>query len=187
MVHTQPFLLRRGGLVLATGMSALVLAACGGSDGGSDAAASGANASSSSSNDRDTARVRLQQSLRENGVDLPAGGPGGAGGGGGRQLSDSDREDLQEALQGPCKDLQQNAFGDISEEDRQEFQDAFQEFSSCMREQGVDIPDIRPGQGGPPAGGGGIDMDDPDVQAAQEKCRDKLPQGGPGGGPGGQQ
>ena len=174
--------------LLAVALSALSLAACGGSDSDSATAASGSS-SGSDANERDAARVRLTECLRENGVDVPDPGQrGGPGQGGGRP--DFDREELQEALEGPCKEFRDDAFGDISEEDRQEFQDAFQAFAQCMRDNGVDLPDPGqgggPGAGGPPGRGGGIDMDDPDVQAAQEKCRDKLPQGGPGGGgPGG--
>ena len=80
-----------------------------------------------------------------------------------------------------------DAVGNISDAQRQEFQDAFAKFSACMRQNGVDIPD--PGSGsGPPAGGGGqLDQSDPKVQAATKACQDKLPQRGQGGpgGPGG--
>ena len=58
-------------------------------------------------------------------------------------------------------------------------QDRFQEFSQCMRDEGVEVPDITAG-GGPPGGGEQLDQDDPDVQAAMEKCQGELPQGGPG-------
>ena len=64
---------------------------------------------------------------------------------------------------------------------------AMQEFTDCMRDQGVDLPE--PSQGGPPrggpGGGGGIDPNDKDTREAFEACQDKLPAGGPGGGPGG--
>jgi hypothetical protein len=54
-----------------------------------------------------------------------------------------------------------------------------------MRQQGVDLPAPSAG-GGPPIGGGGIDLSDPKVKAATTACQSKLPQGGPGGGgPGG--
>lgn len=188
---TSPSFLLRGGMALAAVLSALSIAACGGSD-DSQATASGASGggSSATANDRDTARLKLQQCLRDQGIDLPRPGQGGGPAGRLANLSSSDRRKLQEAFDGPCKRYQQNAFGNISDEDRQEMQDRFQEFASCMRDHGVDLPDIRPGQGGPPAGGDrGIDMNDPDVQEAQQACRDKLPQGGPGGpggGPGGQ-
>ena len=63
-------------------------------------------------------------------------------------------------------------------------QDSFQKFSQCMRDNGVDVPDI--GSGGGPSRGrpGRIDQDDPDVQTAPKTCQSKLPQGAgaPGGG-----
>lgn len=94
-------------------------------------------------------------------------------------LSEADRQKRRQALEGPCKDLQQGAFGHRSEEERQEFQDAFQRFAQCMRQNGVDVPDPTAGGGS----GGGVrmhelDRDDPDVQAAQEKCQSELPQRG---------
>ena len=49
-----------------------------------------------------------------------------------------------------------------------------------MRDEGVEVPDITAG-GGPPGGGEQLDQDDPDVQAAMEKCQGELPQGAPGG------
>lgn len=161
------------GALLAVGLSALALAACGGSD--SEAGSGSSRGSGSSSNEQDAARVRLTQCLRENGVDVPD-NPGQGG-----QGADIDRDKLQEALEGPCKEFQDDAFGDITEEDRQEMQDSFQQFAQCMRENGVDVPDIDTSGDGPPAGGGQLDQDDPDVQAAMEKCQDELPQGGPGG------
>jgi hypothetical protein len=160
------------------------LAACGSS--GEAESSSGSNGTSSDSSssagggDQDAGRVRLTQCLRENGVDVPDNaGPGSGGGAGG--AGNVDRDKLQEAMNGPCKKYQTEAFGNVSEEDRQEMQDSFQKFSQCMRDNGVDVPDIGSGDG-PPAGGGGIDQDDPDVQAAAKKCQSTLPQGGPGGG-----
>ena len=165
--------------LLVVAACSLAVAACGETDGAGSEGSSGEPASSS--NDRDAARVRLQECLREQGVELPDGGPGGGGG----ELSDIDRDEVQEAMEA-CAEFRDEAFGDITEEDRQEMQDAFAKFSQCMRDEGIDVPDIGAGGGGPPAGGDQIDMDDPDVQAALELCQDELPQGGPGAGPGGQ-
>jgi hypothetical protein len=151
------------------------LAACGSSgEAESSPGSSSGSSSSSQSGDEDAGRVRLTQCLRENGVEVPDNPAAGVAAG------DIDADELQAALNGPCKQFQDEAFGSISEEDRQEMQDRFQKFAQCMRDNGVDVPDIT--GGGPPAGGGGIDQDDPDVQAASEKCQDELPQGGPGGG-----
>jgi hypothetical protein len=153
------------------------LAACGSSGEAESSSSPTGSSSSAGGGDQDAGRVRLTQCLRENGVDVPDNaGPGNGGG-----AANIDRDKLQEAMNGPCKKYQTEAVGNISEEDRQEMQDSFQKFAQCMRDNGVDVPDIGSG-GGPPAGGGRIDQDDPDVQAASKKCQSKLPQGGPGGG-----
>ena len=166
--------------LLAVAACTLAVAACGETDSaGSDGSTAGA---SSSSNEQDAARVRLQECLRDQGIDVPDGGPGGGGGGDG-QPPEIDRDELQKAMEA-CAEFRDDAFGDITEEDRQEIQDAFAKFSQCMRDEGIDVPELQPGGGGPPGGGDQLDMDDPDVQAALEQCRDELPQGGPGGGPG---
>ena len=169
-------IIKRSFAFLAVGLCAASLAACGGSEAESS---SGAPSSSSSegSGDEDAGRVRLQQCLRENGVDVPD-NPGQGGGG-----ASIDRDKLQEALEGPCKEFRSEGFGNISEEDRQEMQDRFQEFSQCMRDEGVEVPDITAG-GGPPGGGEQLDQDDPDVQAAMEKCQGEFrraPRAGAGG------
>ncbi|WP_144057242.1 hypothetical protein [Micromonospora lupini] len=51
-------------------------------------------------------------------------------------------------------------------------------FARCMRENGVDMPDPEPG--GRPNFRFGPDVDQQKVQAAMEKCQDKLPNGGQG-------
>jgi len=162
-------------LALMSAFIALVATGCG----SSSSSSSSATASTTS---QDAARVKFTQCMRDNGVDIPD-NPGQGGGG----RPNIDRTKLQAAAKA-CQKYQQAAVGDISDAQRQEFQDAFAKFSACMRQNGVDIPD--PGSGnGPPAGGGGqIDRSDPKVQAAIKACQDKLPQrgqGGPGGPPGG--
>lgn len=164
-------------LPLLLGVGVLVLAACGSS--------SSSSSSASSADARDTARVKLQQCLRQQGVDVPD-TPGG-GGGGGARLSTTDRTKLQQALQGACKQYASGAFGQISDDQRQAFQDAFTKFSACMRKQGIDVPTPQPGSGGGPPAGGGFNRSDPKVQAAAKSCQSLLPQRGAGGpgGPGG--
>ena len=169
-------LLQRSGLLLAVGLSALALGACGSdSDDASPSSGSGSAGASPATNDQDTARVKLTQCLRENGIDVPDNvGQSGPG-------PDVDQDELQAALDGPCKELQAGAFGDAAG-DNQEFRDAYNVFAQCMRQNGVDLPDLKPGEGPAQTHGNEPDPTDPGVQAAQEKCQDKLPQGGPGGG-----
>jgi hypothetical protein len=153
------------------------------------ACGSGSSGTAASDNDaRDTARLKLQKCLRDNGVDLPAPGQNGAGGGGFRNI---DRQKLRTAMQGPCKKFQTAAFGNITPQQRQEFQDAFVKFAACMRQNGVDVPTPNFGAGGGPGAGGGarrrLNRNDPKTKAALQKCRSSLPNGGRfgGGGPGG--
>ena len=63
----------------------------------------------------------------------------------------------------------------LSEEQRAQFQ----EFTDCLRDNGVEMPN---GQGG---GRPQFDPQDPAVQSAFQACQDKLPSGGgfPSGGP----
>jgi hypothetical protein len=161
--------LRVGSLLLLAAL-ALTIAACGSSKDSS----SGASAS-----DRDTARLRLQDCLRKQGINLPTPGQGQNG-----PPRNFDRTKMQKAMQGPCKKYQQAAFGNISAKDRQEMRDRMVKFSSCMRQHGVDIPDIQPGQGGPPRR---FNLNSPKSQAAAKACQKLIPRppGGGRGGPGG--
>jgi hypothetical protein len=161
---------RAAGRLLAIASCSLALTACGGDEPNGET--SGAAGTEASSNEQDAARVRLQECLRENGVDLPDRQPGEGGGG----LGDVDRDALEEAMEA-CEEHRDEAFGNL-EGDRQEIEDAFAKFSQCMRGEGIDMPDVSFGEGGPPAGEQ-LDRDDPDVQAALEKCQDEMPQGGP--------
>lgn len=162
-------------LLLAVGASALALGACGSDSGDASSSSDTGSAGSSTANDQDSARVKLTQCLRENGVDVPDNvGQSGPGPG-------VDQDKLKQALDGPCKEFQQGAFGDAGE-DNQEFQDAYNVFAQCMRQNGVDVPDLKPNEGPAQTHGNEPDPSDPKVEAAQEKCQDKAPQGGPGGG-----
>jgi len=122
--------------------------------------------------------VKFAQCLRQNGVDIPDNAGQGQGAGAGA-LRNIDRSKLQAAMKA-CQKYQQAAVGNISDSQQQEFRDAFTKFASCMRQQGVDVPDMGAG-GGPPAGGQQLNRDDPKTKAAMSACQDKLPQGRPGG------
>ncbi len=160
-------------LLFAAALSCLALAACGGSE--EPAAAEG--------DDRDAARVKLAQCLRENGVDVPDPGSGPTR----IRVDRADRTKLQAAMKA-CEKYREQAMPDLSEEDRQEMQDAFVKFRQCMKQRGVPVPNIAIGGPGsappaePPAGAQRIDPDDPEFQAAEKACSKLLPQrrmGGP--------
>lgn len=166
-------------LLAALALLGLTLSACGGSE---------SPATASDSNARDTARLKLQKCLRDNGVDIPA--PGQGANGARRVLGNAQsRQKVQKALQGPCKKLASSAFGNITPQQRQEFQDAFVKFSACMRSHGVNVPtpNFGSGPGGGVQVGGGRGTvralrNTPKFQAAMKQCRSNLPGGGPGGG-----
>ncbi len=163
------------GLLALAGV-AISLSACGSADDSATAADAEAKA--------EKARLRLEQCLRENGVDIKTSA-------GGRRTEVRVTPKDETAMR-KCRKYQQEAFGSITPEQRQEFQDAATKFAACMREHGVDMPDPVIGSG-PGARGGGpqtrrspggsgarIDRESPKTQAAMKACEDKLPKG-PGG------
>jgi hypothetical protein len=152
---------------LAIALSAAALGACGGS-GGDDAtsAASGGGSAASSSNERDSARVRLIQCLREQGLDVPDDiGESGA------PPPDVDADALEAALDGPCAKYRGDAFGDLDESGTADAQEKMDKYAQCMRDAGFDFPDVELGAG-PPMALHELDTSDPDFQAADEKCAD---------------
>lgn len=60
-----------------------------------------------------------------------------------------------------------------------------QRFTSCLKKQGVDMPEpgSGPPSGGPPSGGG-QPLNSPKARKALQACRQYLPQGGPPSGAG---
>ena len=173
----------RAGFVLTLTGCALALGACG-SGSGDPASAS------SSDNDRETAQLKLQECLRKQGAELPR--PPENPGSGSQTFTPSaaQRQKVEKAMNGACKEYREKAFGNISAEDRQEMRDRMVKFSSCMRKHGIDIPEPPgPGEGGARR----FSMrQSPKLDKATAACRKLLPNngqprrggpGGPGGGP----
>lgn len=140
-------------------LAALALASCGGGTG------SESSGSSTTSSDRDAARLRLEECMRDHGVDVQPGKP-----------IQGRRGDLDEAMKA-CDKFREQAFGELSEEDEQELQDQVTELTQCLRDHGVDAPDVKVGDGGAT-----FRMrarpDDPDTKEAMEACRDEMPRRG---------
>ena len=185
----------RSGLALVA--LALVASACGG------AARAGSNGSEETADDQ---LVAFTNCMREHGVDVEAesddqgrmrvsiGGPrsGGSGseGGSGNKPTEPDPE-IEEAMRA-CEDKLPNKGQDLTPEERAELEDQLLEFAQCMREHGIDMPD--PGEGGfiqkfsgsdgdsdEDSNFSGPDPESPEFRAAEEACKDKLPNrmGGP--------
>ncbi len=167
---------------IAAALLAAALSACGGGDSSATAA--------SSSADRQAARLKFTKCMRDHGVSLPDNPqPGAGGGGGGRRaaIQQAGQARFQAAAKA-CAKYRAQAFGNLTPQQRQAFQDAFVKFSACMRQHGVDVPTPNFNGGGPPADGQQrrrLDRSDPTVQAAMKACGDKLPRRGRGGPPGG--
>jgi hypothetical protein len=153
---------RRVLTALALALCAAALGACGGSD--DDTARP--SPTTSSSNERDSARVRLLQCLREQGIDIPDNiGEQGA------PPPDIDTDALEAALEGPCAELRGGAFGDATDSAVAEAQEKMDRYAQCMRDAGFDFPDVELGEG-PPTELHELDQSDPDFQAADERCAD---------------
>ena len=160
----------------ALAATALMLASCGG--GAQDPTAT------TSAADREAARIRFQQCLRQNGVDVAPTTSQGGGASGPSTRTEGDSDKMREAVRA-CDKYRKDAFGELTPEQRQEFQDAFAKFSSCMRKEGVEVP-APPAAGGGSGGRGAIVRQrieaSPKARAAMEACRENLPQGSEQGG-----
>jgi len=188
--------------LLALGLAA-VLAACSGADTGpgvatlEDPGASASPVASTAPTDPQEAFLAFAQCMRDNGIDMPdpeivddaGGGNVGMAFKVGGDAGSVDKEEFR-AADAACKHFLANVISDkttggISPED----EDKLLEFTHCMREHGIDMPDpqtsgviVDEEQGT----GSNLDPNDPDFQAAQEACAGLLPgkiQGGAAPGP----
>lgn len=126
-------------------------------------------ASSETSSGQDSASVKLQQCLREQGLDVPD----AEGHGAYAALSPADRQRLQDALEGPCREFRSGAFSDADEEDQStEMLDAITGFTTCLRKNGVDVPDPDPSN--PFEVLHTLDETDPKIAGAAAACQDEL-------------
>ncbi|MEU4447175.1 hypothetical protein AB0K14_37510 [Actinosynnema sp. NPDC050801] len=143
---------------------ALALTGC-----GTVGAAPSAPPSSSAAMSQEDRLREFARCMRDNGVDVPDPEPGGKPGGFGKvDRTDPDFERAREA----CRELLPGG-GDLSKLDPEQL-DRLREFTRCMRDNGVDVPDPDP-NGGKMSGLGKVDRDSPAFRAALDACRDKLP------------
>ncbi len=125
--------------------------------------------------------VRYSRCMREHGIDMPD--PGAEG----QTRIEIDDPDAWEEAEEECRPIIEEVVGTFeppSEEEQARMREQALEFSKCMREHGVDMPDPQFGENGEVSISAGAEegdspgpgpMDD-DFQAAAEEC------GGPGGG-----
>ncbi|MEV5829599.1 hypothetical protein AB0L25_28945 [Spirillospora sp. NPDC052242] len=171
----------RGALATLPLALALALTGCGGdgedgsgvaSAGGDKAAGSGAAAGASLSPEE--MGVKFAQCMRENGVQMEDPKPGGGLMVNGKGVDKATMEKAQEA----CREF--NPMDQAGRPASAEDQERARKHAECMRENGVEaFPDPKPNQRGiritPEVG------EDPDFEAAQQKCQELLQGAGKGG------
>ena len=182
---------RRRLALTSTALCALtMLAACGGDEGaaGGDVASIGdgstpttvgtdAGDGETSPADREEAMLDFAECMRDHGVDMPDPEVSGDGGGGvvvlEQDAADGDFQEAEEA----CQPILEDAMGDleIDPEREAEMREELLEFSECMRDQGIDMPDPVFGDDGRVTmeAGPGEDVEVPDeeeLERASEAC-----------------
>jgi hypothetical protein len=189
-------------------LACLGLTACGGS---SKSSSTSTNAAATTSTTGGSARGRnagrfaaLRECLQKNGITLPKrtpgqprpggpGGPGGflGGGGAGPQLPKGVTRAQYEAALKKCG-FGAFAGGDARRFNNPLFKQALAKFSTCMRENGVNVPTPNTSGKGPIFNTKGLNTTSAQFRTAEAKCSGDLrstfrrgPAGGAPGGPGG--
>ena len=166
----------------------LIAAACGGDDGGSDEEGvislegeGGSEVTSTTRLAADEAVLEVTQCMRDNGIDVPDIGVTPDG-----QLDlrpedltgvDVESDEFQEAFTSCIAVFQLSGGFDVSLDPELEalFQDQLQEFSQCMRDNGItDFPDPQTGSGTPYPLTAFARFNDPTFQTAIDTCRETV-------------
>ena len=164
------------GVVLAALALTLAVSACGG-DGEGGRASDGSKAAT----DRREGALKFAQCMREQGIDHPDPDASGLFRIERDQGFDPESAKFREAMETCEKYLaEMGPPPELSEEDRKKMEEQMLAFAKCMRKQGIDMPD--PNFAG--EGGGftfeidpnGVDPNDPDFRAAEQKCREYSPE-----------
>jgi hypothetical protein len=162
-MHEPPFAARPL-TVAILGSSLLLLSACGGGGGGSEVATLGAAADSGATTtvavDGQEAWLSFAQCMRDNGVDMQDptfDANGNVQGGFGPDSGIDFRDDATGAALDACRERMPSGgpgSGAGPQFDRTAIEDAFNEFTGCLRDEGLDVDDIDlpagPSGDGPP-------------------------------------
>ena len=185
--------IRLSGFAAFAGCAVLLLAACGGGGG------SKANASSTPSTNGAGDRSEFTSCLKDHGVTLPAGGfnppagggangggppdggppdggvPGGNGNGGPQFSIPGVSSDKLQAAMSACRSKLPSGAGGFGGGANSQ---AFQAYTSCLRDHGVTVPTTTPGST-PTSGGAGGQLgalrNDPKFAEANKTCQALLP------------
>jgi uncharacterized protein YceK len=164
-------------LIAAAGVLALAVAGCGSAPSSAGVAsvqtataAPTGSPSASASADKDEQGRKFAACMRQNGVDMPDPDPNGNGAAV-KALTGADQTKVKKALEAcrsfaPARDAKA-----LSPED----QDRMRQFTACMRENGVDIPDPDFSGKGAQNLARNFKPDDPKFKKAYEACRSKFP------------
>lgn len=129
--------------------------------------------------------LKFARCMRENGIDMPDPQTDADGrmtqriGGPGVRIDPARMEKAMEA----CREFEPTGGRAVSPADEQEFRDRILEFTQCMRENGVNMPDPQFEGGGRVImreRRGAVNPESPTFRKAQEACREFMPEG-PGG------
>jgi hypothetical protein len=146
------------------------------------------SAAPSASLDPEAAQLEFAKCMREHSVDMPDPETDGGGGVNIQVRGEGDRKDMEAAMDA-CNHFLEDAGAFRGQLDPAQL-DKMVEFATCMREQGIDMPDpnadggITFGKGGDDGpSSNGIDPTSDEFKTAEEACRPILGDFGPGGGP----
>ncbi len=161
-------------LLALLALSSLALTACGSSE---DPAAKGPD-------DSDAARVKFEQCLRDNGINVqsePASGGSSGGATRVRMKAGKGSPAKFERIQEDCREKSGFKPEPPSEAEQAEFRDAALKFARCMRANGINMPDPQVGPGGGGiimrAGRGGVNPESPRFRQAERECQKFMPRG----------
>ena len=181
--------------LLAVGVLAFTLAACGsGSPNASGSGSSTSTSTSSGSSSTKASTTAFTSCLKQHGVTLPSGAGGfGAGGGGappagssgtppsfpqgnsGAGAPGSGNSKFQAALKA-CASLRPSGSGGFPGGSGRPNSTAFAAYSNCLKLHGVTLPTGRPSSSGA-AGPSGLNASSPKVKAALKACAALRPSG----------
>jgi hypothetical protein len=159
---------------ITAALAGLALTACG------DGAGAGAGAAASPRDRAFDGALRFARCMRGEGLDVPdpQKDPNGLIKITGPRRSADPRDPKVRAAEAKCGKYLRQGGGDAPDPARQaRFQDAFLKYARCMRREGVDVPDPRPGEGGLTFRRGDPNAPDPEsarFQRADRECHSLL-------------
>ncbi len=161
-------------LIALLALCPLAFAACGSDN---DPAAKGPD-------DSDAARVKFEQCLRDNGVNVESAQSGNGPTKITTKVGKGPAPNRFARIQDDCRKKSGFKPQPPSQEEQEEMRDAALKFARCMRSNGINMPDPKVGPGGGmlQRGPSGVNPESPRFQAAEQECQKLLPKmGGPGG------